>query len=71
MFSRSLFFSLLLIFTLHWWPLAFLVLSLLLQNFHVVLPTKNVSFVFDLIEESYLKSNTKFCLLCMPKLRKL
>ena len=24
----------------HWWPLAFLILSPLLQNFHVVLPTK-------------------------------
>ena len=29
-----------LIFTLHWWPLAFLILSPPLQNFHVVLPTK-------------------------------
>ena len=34
------FFSLPLIFSLHWWPLAFLILSPLLQNFHVVLPTK-------------------------------
>ena len=34
------FFSLPLIFTLHWWPLAFLILSPQLQNFHVVLPTK-------------------------------
>ena len=33
------FFSLPLIFTLQWWPLAFLILSPL-QNFHVVLPTK-------------------------------
>ena len=33
-------------FSLHWWPLAFLILSPLLQNFHVVPPTKNVSFVF-------------------------
>ena len=33
------YFSLLLIFTLHWWPLAFLILSLPLQNFHVVVPT--------------------------------
>ena len=40
------FFSLPLIFTLHWWPLAFLILSLLLQNFHVVLPTKNMSPLF-------------------------
>ena len=37
------FFSL--IFSLHWWPLA---LSQPLQNFHVVLPKKNVSFVFHL-----------------------
>ena len=29
------FFSLPLIFFLHWWPLAFLILSPLLQNFHV------------------------------------
>ena len=34
------FFLLPLIFTLHWWPLAFLILSPPLQNFHVVLPTK-------------------------------
>ena len=32
------FFSLPLIFTLHWWPLAFLILSPPLQNFLVVLP---------------------------------
>ena len=32
-----------LIFTLHWWPLAFAIFSLLLQNFHVVLPTKEMS----------------------------
>ena len=31
-----------------WWPLAFLIFSPPLQNFHVVLPTKNVSFVFYL-----------------------
>ena len=31
------FFSLPLIFTLHWWPLAFLILSPPLQSFHVVL----------------------------------
>ena len=34
------FFSRPLIFTLHWWPLAFLILSPPLQNFPVVLPTK-------------------------------
>ena len=38
--------SLRFIFTLHWGPLAFLILSPPLQNSHVVLPTKNVSFVF-------------------------
>ena len=37
------FFSLLLTFTLHWWPLAFLILSPTLQNCHVVLPTKKMS----------------------------
>ena len=42
------FFSLRLIFSLRWWPLAFLIFSPPLQNFHVVLPTKNVSFVFYL-----------------------
>ena len=40
------FFSLLFIFFLHWWPLAFLILSLLLQNFHVVLPTKKFLLCF-------------------------
>ena len=34
------FFALPLIFTLHRWPLAFLILLLPQQNFHVVLPTK-------------------------------
>ena len=37
--SRTLF-SLSLIFTFHWWPLAFLILSPPLQKFHVVLPTE-------------------------------
>ena len=45
-FFRSLFFSLPLIFTLHWWPLAFLILSPPLQNFNVVLPTKKMSPLF-------------------------
>ena len=31
-----------------WWPLAFLIFSSPLQNFHVVFPTKNVSFGFFL-----------------------
>ena len=42
------FLSLPLIFSFHWWPLAFVIVSLPLQNFHVVLPSKNVSFVFYL-----------------------
>ena len=40
------FFSLPLIFTLHWWPLAFLILSPPLQNFHVVFPTKKCLLCF-------------------------
>ena len=31
-----------------WWPRAYLIFPPPLQNFHVVLPTKNDSFVFDL-----------------------
>ena len=41
--SRSIFFHCPLIFTLHWWPLAFRILSPSPQNFHVVLPTKKMS----------------------------
>ena len=41
--SRSIFFHCPLIFTLHWWPLAFPILSPSPQNFHVVLPTKKMS----------------------------
>ena len=44
--SRSLFFSLPLTFTLHWWSLAFLIFSPPLQNFHVVLPTKKCLLCF-------------------------
>ena len=40
------FFSLPLIFTLHWWPLAFLILSPLLQNFFVVLSTTKMPPLF-------------------------
>ena len=43
------FFSLPLIFTLHWWLLAFLILSPLLQNFLVVLPTKKCLLCFFFI----------------------
>ena len=45
-FSRSLFFPLPFTFTLHWWPLAFLILSPPLQNCHVVLPTKKCLLCF-------------------------
>ena len=41
-------FSLPLIFTFHWWPLAFPILSTPLQNFHVVLPTKKCLLCFYL-----------------------
>ena len=44
--SRSLLVSLPPFFTLHWWPLAFLILSPPLQNFHVVLPTKKYLLCF-------------------------
>ena len=44
-FSFTFHFSLLLIFSLHRRPLAFLILSPPLQNFHVVVPTKSISFV--------------------------
>ena len=40
------FFSLPLIFTLHWWPLAFLILSSLLQNFHVGFQQKMSPFLY-------------------------
>ena len=42
----QLFFHCPLIFTLHWWLLAFPILSPSLQNFHVVLPTKKMSPLF-------------------------
>ena len=40
-------FSLPIVFTLHWWPLAFLIFSLPLQNCHIVLPTKKMSPLFS------------------------
>ena len=40
------FFSLPLIFTLHWWPLALLILSSLLQNFHVGFKQKMSPFFY-------------------------
>ena len=41
--SHSLIVLLPVIFILHWWSLAFRILSTPLQNFHVVLPTKKMS----------------------------
>ena len=42
-------------FTLHWWPLAFLMLLPPLQNFYVVLPIqKNVSFGFFISRSRFL-----------------
>ena len=40
------FFSRPLVFTLHWWSIAFLILSLPLQNFHVALTTKKCLLCF-------------------------
>ena len=48
------FFSLPLIFTLHWWPLAFLILSPPLQNFHVVLPTNRCRLRFFIVRSQSL-----------------
>ena len=48
------FFSLPLIFTLHWWLLAFLIFSPPLQNFHVVLPTKKCLLCFFISCSTYL-----------------
>ena len=45
-FSFNFFFHCPLTFTLHWWPLAFPILSPSLQNFHVVPPTKKMSPLF-------------------------
>ena len=44
--SRSLFFHCRFFFTLLWWPLAFPILSLPLQNFHLVFPTKKMCPLF-------------------------
>ena len=44
-----IFFSLPLIFFLHWWPLAFLILSPLLQNFHVYISLQ-ISVALFLVE---------------------
>ena len=46
-------FSLPLIFSLHWWPLAVLILSSPLQNFHVVLYTKKMSPLFFISRSRY------------------
>ena len=62
------FFSLPLIFTLHWWPLAFLILSPPLQNFLVVLPTKNTSFFVSISRPSPLFPFSRWASLARRKL---
>ena len=60
------FFLLPLIFTLHWcrWPLAFLILSSLLQNFHVVLPTKTCLFCFLSLALDFCRPFSRWALAC-------
>ena len=54
----SFVFLLPLIFTFHWWPLAFLIFSPPLQYFHVVLPTKKCLLCFFV---SCSRSLSPFC----------
>ena len=61
--SSFTFFSLSVIFTLHWWPLAFLILSPPLQNFHVVVPTESISFVFLSLALDLCRSFSRWVLL--------
>ena len=62
-FSFTFHFSLPLIFYLHWWPLAFLILSPPLQNFHVVVPTESISFVFLSLALDLCRSFSRWVLL--------
>ena len=55
------FFSLPLIFTLHWWPLAFLILSSLLQNFHVGFQQKMSPFFYLSLQISVALFLVEFC----------
>ena len=55
------FFSLPLIFTLHWWPLAFLILSSLLQNFHVGFQQKMSPFLYLSLQISVALFLVEFC----------
>ena len=61
-FSFTFFLTQPLIFTLHWWPLAFLILSPPLQSFHVVLPTKKMSPFFFLLSFAGLPPTFSFSL---------
>ena len=63
--SRSLF-SLPLIFTLHWWPLSFLIFLPPLQNFHVVLPTKKMSPLFFISRSKFLSRISSLSLAGLP-----
>ena len=55
------FFSLPLIFTLHWWPLAFLILSSLLQNFHIGFQQKMSPFFYLSLQISVALFLVEFC----------
>ena len=55
------FFSLPLIFTLHWWPLAFLILSSLLQNFHIGFQQKMSPFFYLSLQISVALFPVEFC----------
>ena len=60
------FFLLPLIFTLHWcrWPLAFLILLPLLQNFHLVLPTKTCLFCVLSLALDFCRPFSRWALAC-------
>ena len=63
--SRSLF-LLPLIFTLHWWPLSFLIFLPPLQNFYVVLPTKKMSPLFFISRSKFLSRISSLSLAGLP-----
>ena len=60
------FFSLPLIFNLHWWPLAFLIFSPQLQNCHVVLVTKKKSPLLFISRSRSLSPFFSLSFACMP-----
>ena len=60
------FFSMPLIFTLHWWPQTFLIFSPPLQNFYVVLPTKKMSPLFFISRSKFLSRISSLSLAGLP-----